>query len=200
VFRDINGMGVEDWFVNKKTGALVYIQGEKELNKETANKAFGETISKLIFENEKNDFSNWERLGDDTMFDTSENRASENGVDYKSESIAEDFAEKRGFFQGVKEKIKIEDWVSYDSDGSAGFPRETLSSREIVLDKGITYAKENSTESLPGGTTKNHFGGRVDTYYENRVSITKSKSNNYSIYIRLGKEAIELGKEILKKH
>jgi hypothetical protein len=131
------------------------------------------------------------------MFDTNDNKVSENGSCYKSENIAEDFAEKRGFSQGVKEKIKIEDWVSYDSDGNAGFPRETVSSREILLDKGITYAKENSTEYL-SGTTKNHYGGRVDTYYVNRISITKSKSNNHNTYIQLGKELIELTKEVIK--
>ena len=197
---DKDGKKGEDWFVNKKTGALVYIQGESKLNQETASKAFGDTKTDLIFNNDKNDFSNWERLGDDTMFDTADNKVSENGNDFKSESVAEDFAEKQGFSKGVKEKVKVEDWVSYDFDGNGGLPRETTSTKETVLDKGITYAKENSTENLSGGTTKNHYGGRIDTHYENRVTITKRKSNNNSFYIQIGKELIELGREVLKKH
>ncbi len=68
----MDGMEAEDWFVNKESGALVYIQGEKELNKETATQAFGKENANLIFNNTKNDYKNWERLGDDTMFDTPE--------------------------------------------------------------------------------------------------------------------------------
>jgi len=197
---DKDGRKGEDWFVNKKTGALVYIQGESQLNKETASGAFGSTMTNVLFNNDKNDFSNWERLGDDTMFDTADNKVSENGVDFKPEAVAEDFAEKQVFSVGIKEIVKIEDFVAYDNDGNAGFPRETVSTRETILDNGITYAKENSIENLPGSTNYRHYGGRIETTYEKRVTITERESGNNSFYIQLGKELIELGKEILKRH
>ncbi len=195
---DKDGKKGEDWFVNKKTGALVYIQGEHQLNKETATKAFGETMTDVIFNNDKNDFSNWERLGDDTMFDTAENKVSENGNDFKPESVAPDFAEKQGFSQGIKEKVKIENFVSYDFDGGSGPPRETTSTRETVLDKGVTYAKENHTEYLPDSNIQKHYGGRVETLYESRTTVKERTSDNTSLYIQIGKELIELGKEIIK--
>ena len=198
---DIDGKKSDDWFVNKKTGALVYIEGEHQLNEETAKKAFGEQQADLIFNNEKNDYSNWERLGDDTMFDAEDDKVSENKTMYVPESVAEDFANKRGFKKAIKQIVHIETFVAIDWEGNAGDRKETPSDREYVLDEGITYAKRNSTRYLPGSKITRIPYGRVEDTYEERIRINKDKSNknNSDFWIKLGTTLIELFMELNKR-
>ena len=147
VFKiDKDGRKGEDWFVNKKTGALVYIQGEHKLNKETAEKAFGKQQADVIFNNDKNNYQNWERLGDDTMFDTPDNKVSENGTDFKPESVAEDFANSKGYSIAIKTDVTEEINSQYfnDSDDNSMSVIHNDPVEKKIHNQSYTYAKEES--------------------------------------------------------
>ena len=131
----------DDWFVNSKTGALVFVKGANTLNQDTINNAFGSTMANVIFVNE-NKLENWNRLGDDTMFDSNANVISEtSSFDYKSSYHAEEFANTHGLKKTVTYLIEIKTAEVFSTFGQEERIRETIKYSEKTLASYISYSK-----------------------------------------------------------
>jgi len=204
---DIDGKKSDDWFVNKKTGALVYIEGEHQLNEETAKKAFGEQQADLIFNNEKNDYSNWERLGDDTMFDTEDDKVSENKTMYVPESVAEDFANKREYSLAIKTDVTEEinsQYFNHGYDNKMSFIHNEPVEKEIH-NQGFTYIKssdQKATIKLEGRVKRNFSRTGWDQMVYRKIKIQKIEQRDFTKFynqIHLKKGPIDIQLEKTKK-
>jgi len=155
-FIDPDGMAPIDWFVNSVTGALIYIKGVSELNQETASKAFGTVTSEAIFGSKDNQFSNWENIGDDQMFDTNTHKVSEESSrEFKSSEGAEEFAEDHGYSIAIRTDVMVEINSQYWGDDGNSMnsvhndPVETeIISQEFTYVKPDNYRKSKSTGSI----------------------------------------------------
>ncbi len=180
-FIDSDGMELTDWFVNSKTVALVFIKGKSKLNNETANKAFGKVISNVIFGSE-NQFSNWERLGDDNMFDSDNNKISETSSrEFKSNEQAEEFAGEHGLAK-VKNEL-VEKTIAISKGPFGGQERVTNEfSVEKTLDSKISYAEPDQIGKITPISTKT-TGNRMEATitrekYVQVIDYNKGKENN----------------------
>ena len=158
----------DDWFVNSKTGALVFIKGVDTLSLDTINNAFGCTMANVIFSNE-NQIGNWNRLGDDTMFDTNSDIISKTlSFDYKSSYHAEEFANTHGLKKTVIYLIEVKTAEVFNTFGQEERIRETIEYSNKILASDISYSKPSKIgEITPIKVTKT--GNRMELEYTTKV-------------------------------
>ena len=154
-FIDPDGMEKQDWFVNNKTGDLVYVKGESMVTKEVLNKTNSES-------------KDYERLGADNMFGDKVSIGShENILDNKVAIITnpESFMTSKGFekaerVQVEEMKVEMKTFGRLDDVNNA-----TLSSKDIGQSK-ITYVKPEGLNKMTNVETERPIikaGVRIET-------------------------------------
>jgi hypothetical protein len=117
------------------------------------------------------------------MFDTNDNKVSENGSCYKSENIAEDFAEKRGFLIAIKTDVTEIIYSQYFNDGSDNsmsvLHNEPI--EETIHNQGYTYVKnEYQKRKLVGRSERDVSGNGWDILRYRVIKIEEGKRRDFS--------------------
>jgi len=134
-FIDPDGMGVYDWFVNNKTGAIVYVPGKSTLSQETADK-LGAGSAK-----------NYDRLGGDKMFgDKVAYGTDKNILDNAAMKIEnpEKFMSNQDYSKAEKVEVQEKEFVSGGSMGTGEKITAVTNQTEQLGESKVTYAKSEN--------------------------------------------------------
>ncbi|GAA4776899.1 MULTISPECIES: DUF6443 domain-containing protein [Flavobacterium] len=137
-FVDPDGMSPQDttppdWFVNNKTGAVVYVPGESKLTQATADKIGA------------GDAKNYDRLGGDKMFgDKVAYGMDSNILDGGAYNVEnpEKFMDNQGYEKAEKVKIKETEFTSGGNMGGEERITQVNSDLKQIGESKITYVKD----------------------------------------------------------
>jgi RHS repeat-associated protein len=190
-----------DWFVNNKTGAVVYVKGESKLTQEQAD-AVG-----------AGDAKNYDRLGPDGMFGKEVQYGTGDILKMDAYNVEnpEGFMKNQGYSKA--EKVKIQE---YEFTGGAGFGqgeniKDNYNTMKEIGDSKVTYTKNdklNSTKVLSEEKGKSWCSNSTRITYDlikpfgqdnavtaklpsNRASSTQSKVEGAIQFLRMVVEFIE---------
>lgn len=87
-------MNGEDWFVNRVTGSVMYLNGRSEINSEIAEQiapslvrqSEADGVDYLSMFHDEGGTDQWQNFGADDMFDTDASKISEGKIKYTSET------------------------------------------------------------------------------------------------------------------
>jgi RHS repeat-associated protein len=160
---DPSGKGPTDWFVNKKTGTVIFIKGESTV-----------TQAKLDEMGSKYKPSDYERLGDDKMFGNEVTWGAGNGNILEKSVFAlqyqsQNFMESYGYVKAEKASFVEREYIS---GGRFDCENVTLNSYTIdeVGSRTDTYIKKNSITTFENLKVSNE-SGRYSSI--NKVSYDK---------------------------
>jgi len=174
-FIDPDGMAPDDWFVNKKTGSVVYVPGESKLSQEKADELGAGNAN------------NYNRLGADNMFGDkvaygTDNNILDNGA-MKIEN-PEKFMKNQGLAKAETVELKEKEFVAGGSMGAGEKVSAVNSTIEKLGDKEITYVKPNQLNSKTN-IEKQYDKGRYSSIETTTYTLTTpygKESSNSSVY------------------
>ncbi len=131
---DIDGNEATDWFVNIKTGTVIYIKGESKVTQKKLDK-LGSNFSP----------KDYERIGDDNMFGAYVNEFSKpdnilNKEVYALQYLSKNFMESHGYYLGNKITVRESMITSGGRMGSENFS-STNYTYKISNSGSLTYIK-----------------------------------------------------------
>ncbi|MGJ3234670.1 DUF6443 domain-containing protein [Marivirga sp.] len=161
----------EDWFTSNLNGVMINIKGQSEFDYNNLREEFGEGIAQFIYNLGGDAGSDsWENFGDDDMFDTDDNKISENlgGLTMMTEEFSESFMNEHGYQKALDQEVTELDYTLYEQDAS-GWSKDKGGNKEILSSK-VTYAKpEDFGQTKPLTKSYRSFMIRMERSYYNQV-------------------------------
>lgn len=169
-FVDPTGKGPTDWFVNKKTGTVIYIAGESKVTQEALDKM-----------GSKYAVNDYKRLGGDNMFGTNTIwptegvvRDENNEVKYAAFGIASYlFMQSKDYVQAQETEVLERKYVSGGRMGNGENVTATTYTTEETGSREITWAKEDDLMK-PLNIKRNDYEGDRSTIITVRYDVLVS--------------------------
>jgi len=187
-----------DWFVSNQNGVVINIQGQSEFNYGSLQEEYGSAIANFIYElsgGASND--SWENFGADDMFDTEDNKLSENLnlLTVMTEDASSQFMLENGYHKGVEEKVS-ELSIDLTEAEPNGLRFDNITSREIKESK-VSYfrpdefgrdkasEKISKTEGFMFKMTRTTYRQKKQ-YWKRSIDTNSYWYNNYPSVIGSG--------------
>jgi hypothetical protein len=167
LYIDVNG---EDWFVNNSNGVLIYIKGAKEFSYKALEETLGSELTSKLSGGAGADA--WENFGDDTMFDTEENKYSDSDIIAMDVERSEGFMKKNGYEKSTKYTFiertsEVNTWVDFEEKISQKMTITEEVTRATTYRKPKDFYQERTTER----------GGEISS-----MANASIKSREYEVY------------------
>ena len=193
-FIDPDGMAPDDWFVNIKSGAVVYLKGKSSFSQDFANKkGLG-------------DVNNWTSLGGDNLLGNEvyyggrDNILNDNFVKIEGSSVA--FMERNGFSAAEKVLIKEREITS----GGRMTPGENITIKDYSLkqigESELTYVKPdkiNNKKYLEKTSSSGPYSSIESVTYEINKPVNQSNNKTAHFYGNKKGDMIGVGATVINE-